>query len=457
MKRKDFIKETIELVREVVGIDEIESRMDLKNGKGLCPFHHDKRIGSFSVSKNKKIFKCFSCGVGGDIIKFVSLFENITYVESAFKIALEKRLISEEKYKQILSKKLSESENLKIEKTYIKQNLIEHQSKKADNEILNKIYSLFIKGFDYLGKNRLNEEDVKHLKNKRGLTDKEIEDTGYFSFPNRYILKPFLADLEKNNIKLSTLNNIPGFFYNEKNNRYDFTTIKGGGIAIPIRNEFKQIVGIQIRKNMVNNHESRYIWFSSAFAQEKEGYKFGTSAGVSIDVIYPKELKVKTIFITEGHFKAKKIAKEYNSIAISIQGVCAWGNIVEVIKNIQKIYSEVNLPYIYIAFDADMGYNLAVYKQALKLGEALREIENKKIFYVLWDSDFGKGIDDLIDNGKKDMVDKISFGEMNTYYNKYIEMLISLFGSDEKKYPKETKKELYEQIILRQLKKYKNI
>ncbi|MGO0862042.1 DUF3854 domain-containing protein, partial [Clostridioides difficile] len=135
----------------------------------------------------------------------------------------------------------------------------------------------------------------------------------------------------------------------------------------------------------------------------------------------------------------------------------AWGNIVEVIKNIQKIYSEVNLPYIYIAFDADMGYNLAVYKQALKLGEALREIENKKIFYVLWDSDFGKGIDDLIDNGKKDMVDKISFGEMNTYYNKYIEMLISLFGTDEKNYPKETKKELYEQIILRQLKKYKNI
>lgn len=38
---------------------------------GLCPFHADKRIGSFVVNRNTGAFKCFSCGEnGGDIIAF---------------------------------------------------------------------------------------------------------------------------------------------------------------------------------------------------------------------------------------------------------------------------------------------------------------------------------------------------------------------------------------------------
>lgn len=38
---------------------------------GLCPFHNDKRAGSFVVNKSTGAFKCFSCGEsGGDIIAF---------------------------------------------------------------------------------------------------------------------------------------------------------------------------------------------------------------------------------------------------------------------------------------------------------------------------------------------------------------------------------------------------
>lgn len=40
--------------------------------KGLCPFHADTRP-SMTVSPIKQIFKCFSCGAGGDAIKFVRL------------------------------------------------------------------------------------------------------------------------------------------------------------------------------------------------------------------------------------------------------------------------------------------------------------------------------------------------------------------------------------------------
>lgn len=38
---------------------------------GLCPFHADKRAGSFVVNRTTGAFKCFSCGeAGGDVIDF---------------------------------------------------------------------------------------------------------------------------------------------------------------------------------------------------------------------------------------------------------------------------------------------------------------------------------------------------------------------------------------------------
>ncbi len=48
---------------------------------GLCPFHEDKNP-SMSVSPQKKVFKCFSCGTAGDVVTFVSKFKNITISEA---------------------------------------------------------------------------------------------------------------------------------------------------------------------------------------------------------------------------------------------------------------------------------------------------------------------------------------------------------------------------------------
>ena len=48
---------------------------------GLCPFHDDKRP-SMNVSAVKQIFKCFACGAGGDVIKFIMLRERMTFPEA---------------------------------------------------------------------------------------------------------------------------------------------------------------------------------------------------------------------------------------------------------------------------------------------------------------------------------------------------------------------------------------
>ena len=52
-----------------------------RNFFGLCPFHKEKSP-SFSVSPDKQIFHCFGCGVGGNVIHFISKIENIDFKET---------------------------------------------------------------------------------------------------------------------------------------------------------------------------------------------------------------------------------------------------------------------------------------------------------------------------------------------------------------------------------------
>ncbi|MBQ2917348.1 MAG: DNA primase [Clostridia bacterium] len=52
-----------------------------RNFFGVCPFHREK-TPSFSVSPDKQIFHCFGCGVGGNVIHFISKIENLDFKES---------------------------------------------------------------------------------------------------------------------------------------------------------------------------------------------------------------------------------------------------------------------------------------------------------------------------------------------------------------------------------------
>lgn len=56
-----------------------------KNYFGICPFHDDTNP-SMSVSPDKKIFKCFSCGAGGNTVQFVSRIENIPFAKAMQKV-----------------------------------------------------------------------------------------------------------------------------------------------------------------------------------------------------------------------------------------------------------------------------------------------------------------------------------------------------------------------------------
>ena len=52
-----------------------------KNYFGVCPFHDD-HSPSMSVSKEKQIFTCFSCGATGNVFTFVSDYEHIGFYDA---------------------------------------------------------------------------------------------------------------------------------------------------------------------------------------------------------------------------------------------------------------------------------------------------------------------------------------------------------------------------------------
>ena len=91
-------------IEEVVG-EYVTLKRAGANYKGLCPFHDDKNA-SMSVSPSKGIFKCFSCGQGGNIFQFIMEHEGLSYplaiklLADKFKIEIEEAQIDVNELKE---------------------------------------------------------------------------------------------------------------------------------------------------------------------------------------------------------------------------------------------------------------------------------------------------------------------------------------------------------------------
>lgn len=128
-------------------VDVISSRVELKkngaNFKACCPFH-DEKTPSFVVSPSKQIFHCFGCTKGGDSIKFVMEYENLSYIETI--------------------EKLSSEYNITLEYT----NKQENEDNKIKENILSDINKFFVKELYH------NNKAMDYL-NSRGIHRNSIE------------------------------------------------------------------------------------------------------------------------------------------------------------------------------------------------------------------------------------------------------------------------------------------
>jgi DNA primase len=78
--------DSVDRVKQAADIVEvISAHTDLRRQGaryvGLCPFH-DERTPSFSVEPQEKLYHCFGCGVGGDVIKFVEEKDGLNFAEA---------------------------------------------------------------------------------------------------------------------------------------------------------------------------------------------------------------------------------------------------------------------------------------------------------------------------------------------------------------------------------------
>ena len=124
--------------------------------KGICPFHDDSNP-SMSVSPNKKIFKCFSCGETGNAITFVQKFKHITFPEAV-------KLVGEKCGVEVELSKNSNQQN--YQKYYkILQDATSYYEFYLKNSIEGK------NALNYLHNRKLNDAIIKRF--KIGLASKE--------------------------------------------------------------------------------------------------------------------------------------------------------------------------------------------------------------------------------------------------------------------------------------------
>lgn len=447
--RESFFQEVLENVRNISIRDLILNVYELQ--PGLCPFHNDRTPGSFSVIDRKRKYYCWSCGEQGDAIKFVRETEGIGFPEAVFKIALIYGIVTEEQVALYNSGSTFKEETTKIVRSYdnLWKNSVEDH--RAEPDVISNVLDIFSQGESVIegSSKKLSTKHLEHLKQERLLTDEEIEKVGYFSIPSRSsrYLKHFLQALEDEyGYDQHMLKGVPGFYKKKgdvSKRAYTFLSIKG--IGIPIRDLHGKIQGIQIRKDIAKKGEKRYIWMSSSFANDEDTMEFGTGSGSPIHVSIPSKNKYPyVLFITEGIFKSEAIAKHYQAQALSIQGIQNWKQ--DLIHTIHDLEEQQNHPFlnIIVMFDSDVASNINVFESLSAMVEAMKEFD-VKIHYAWWEKDFGKGIDDVIQSGYQDKVNRISADTFVSTYRSLIDEIEEMHGMKIRDVLKEFGNELIEE------------
>lgn len=100
----DTFEELIAQIKDRLDIVEVVSEQVIlkKQGAhywGLCPFHKEK-TPSFSVNPRLGIYKCFSCGAGGDALRFIQQTKNLDFYPMILDLAAKFNLEVPKKYQK---------------------------------------------------------------------------------------------------------------------------------------------------------------------------------------------------------------------------------------------------------------------------------------------------------------------------------------------------------------------
>jgi len=298
-------------------VDIISNYIELKkagaNFKANCPFHQEK-TPSFVVSPTKQIYHCFSCGVGGDAIKFVQEYEKLNYPEALEKIA----------------------SLMNFSLTYTKGRSDNSEARR----LLEQVQQWYVKNLDK------NHVAIEYLK-QRGITQQSIEYFGIGYVGASYELMNFLS---ANMLPIPKAQEAGVVAQRDRGGFYARLTER---ITFPIYSPSGAIVGFGGRT--ITNHPAKYINSPQTKLFNKSRLLYGYSKAK--EYIY----KNKKLIVCEGYLDVIMFHQAGFKEAVATLGTALTTEHLPILRKGE--------PHIILAYDGDKAGVAAALKASTMLSE----------------------------------------------------------------------------------------
>lgn len=255
---------------------------------------------------------------------------------------------------------------------------------KAQSKVLNRVYQRM------KAQLRLKAEHKANLI-ERGLDETEIKRLDYRTLPETHHQRiELMQALSQDQANLLS---VPGFYLSDKDRVW---ITHQNGMWIPCRDVDGNLIGGQVRSD--SHKGSRYQWFSTSSSKRKFG---GVSSGAPIHVA-KWEGDNSTVWITEGLLKADVASSMLEQTVVGVAGVNSYKK-----DELVEILRQLGAEQVVIAFDADYENNKGI-SQAIDNLAQLLIAHHFNCQMATWDIDEGKGIDDLLANGRAPNLEPMS-------------------------------------------------
>ena len=266
-----------------------------KNYFCVCPFHDD-HSPSMSLSSDKQIYKCFSCGATGNVFSFVAEYENVSFIEAV----------------SIVANKCG----MELSQTTFNSNV--SQVFKEEHEIMELSQKFFLNNL----RTDVGKDAVKYL-NDRGISDDTIKEFGIgLSLDSNDSL---LTLLNKKNyeteklVDIGLVNNVNGKYYDMFNRR----------ITFPLWDKDGNIVGFSARIYRGEKDVSKYMNSreSRIFKKGETLYNYHNAKDVT--------KREKKIIVVEGFMDAIRVSLSGIKNVVALQGTAMTSDQISLLKKLR--------------------------------------------------------------------------------------------------------------------------
>lgn len=316
----DLVKDRIDIVQLVS--ERVTLRKAGRTYKGLCPFHAEK-TPSFTVDPERRTYKCFGCGEGGDAFDWVMKHENVDKAEAL-------KALAERAGVELSTRPRQENE-------HAKRLLAAHDT------------ALFY--FRQALRGTAAGKAAAAYLAQRGLTTETIDRFGLGYAPNSrggllaYLRKKGFSDEEAvaSGLVVSTENGLFDRFYDR--------------LMIPTRDAKGRIIAFGGRA--MGGHPAKYI-------NSPQTLLFSKSATLyALDVARPAIRKLNEAVIVEGYFDAIACHQAGLDNVVASQGTA-------LTEEQYRVLDALKVDRAVVAFDADAAGTAAAEKRGRELVSVVR-------------------------------------------------------------------------------------